>query len=192
MIHVAPVPEPPGFDAEVRQKGNAWLLQSREGTPPAYWTAFAPHLAAGFNDRCGYGAMYEPKGTVDHYIGQSECRCFIYEWRNYRFCSGWMNSSKSTGSSGGLRVLDPFEVQDGWFEIILPSLQLRVTEKVPDELRERAKYTLSCLHLCDDERVVRQRRHWMEEYERTGDIGVLERHAPLLARAVEKQTKVAE
>ncbi len=83
-------------------------------------------------------------------------------------------------------VLDPVEVRDGWFEITLPDLQLRVTEAVPAERRALAQQTLIRLHLRDDERVMRQRREWYRLYQK-GDITieVLHRFAPLIARAVE-------
>ena len=70
--------------------------------------------------------------------------------------SQWINASK--GKTPADKLLDPYQVQDGWFEILLPSLQLRVSNKVPYDLRERAEYVLEHLHLCDDERVLRQRR----------------------------------
>jgi len=144
-------------------------------------------LADGFNELCGYGAMYEPSGTVDHFISIKEARCFAYEWENYRFASQWLNSSKQTRRPNQPAVLDPYEVQDGWFEISLPDLQLMVSDQIPPEFRARAEYTLERLHLRNDERILRQRRHWMAEYERSGDIGILDRNAPLLARAVRKR-----
>ena len=102
-----------------------------------------------------------------------------------RFCSGWMNSSKSNADD---TVIDPFQVQDGWFEIILPSLQLRITDQVPAQLRQKAEYTLKRLHLQDDERVIRQRREWYRMYQE-GELTLvgLSRKAPLIAVAVEKQ-----
>jgi hypothetical protein len=39
--------------------------------------------------------------------------------------------------------MDPFEVQDGWFEIILPSLELVVSDSIPAEHREHAELTLT-------------------------------------------------
>jgi hypothetical protein len=102
-----------------------------------------------------------------------------------RFCSGWMNSSKSNADD---TVIDPLQVQDGWFEIILPSLQLRITDQVPAQLRQKAEYTLKRLHLQDDERVIRQRREWYRMYQE-GELTLvgLSWKAPLIAAAVEKQ-----
>ena len=82
-------------------------------------------------------------------------------------------------------LLEPFEIEDGWFERLLPSLQLRVSEAVPDELRERAEHMLDRLHLRDDERVVRQRREWYRMYQsRELSLDGLAKKAPLIAAAV--------
>lgn len=191
MIHFEKVPEPADFEAEARRPGRIWL---EENPPPKrpkdYWGPFKGKLADGFGSLCAYSAMYEPVGTVDHFVSCNEDRRLSYEWSNYRFASGWLNSSKSSLPAN--QILDPFEVQDGWFKLLLPSLQLDVDEKeVPPEFLERAQFVLKRLHLRDDERVVRQRREWHKLYE-DGDITIagLHRKAPLLARAIERDTRV--
>jgi hypothetical protein len=129
--------------------------------------------------------MYEPVGTVDHYRSCSKEPELAYEWSNYRFASAWINSSKQSADT---EVLDPFEVEDEWFEILLPSLQLVTTPNVPAHLREKANHTLERLHLRDDERVVRQRRAWYALYQE-GMLSIegLDMRAPLIAAAVRKQ-----
>ena len=128
--------------------------------------------------------MYEPVGTVDHFLSCKHERHLAYEWSNYRFSAGWINSSKQTADA---RVLDPFEIQEGWFEILLPSLQLVVTDKVPEELKGKAQFTIDRLHLVQDERVLRQRAEWFQLF-REGLLKLegLRRVAPLIAAAVEK------
>jgi hypothetical protein len=104
----------------------------------------------------------------------------IYEWSNYRYCSSVINSRK------GLRdVLDPYEVEDRWLEILFPSLQMVLTNTVPAHERERAERTLECLGLCNDEFIIRQRAEWLEMYE-LGELSRegLRRVAPLLADMV--------
>ena len=95
----------------------------------------------------------------------------------------WINSSKNNVPAGDL--LDPFEIEDGWFELHLPSLQLRVSDAIPDEFRQRAEYVLVRLHLRDDERVMRQRREWYRMYQ-CGELSQdgLESKAPLIASAI--------
>ena len=185
MIRVERVPEPADFDRRARKKGNAWLAANPDnGRPKDYWTPFKGVLADGFRNRCAYSAMYEPVGTVDHFVSCSEDRSKAYEWENYRYCAGWINSSKNNVLAS--EMLDPFEIEDGWFELLLPSLQLRVSNAVPEEFRERAEYVLVRLHLRDDERVMRQRREWYRMYQ-CGEItkSGLERKAPLIAAAID-------
>ncbi len=180
-------PSPPEFDKKVRQPGNLWLKKNPDLTKriPDYWSAFKPHLADGFHNLCGYSIMYEPVGTVDHYLSRKNYRHLAYQWSNYRFVSGWINSSKQEIDDA---VLDPFEVEDNWFEIQLPSLELRLTDAVPTHIREKAEFTLRRLHLRDDERVIRQRQQWYQLY-LDGDITLsgLAKKAPLIARAIRKQ-----
>lgn len=190
MIHFERPQEPPEFEARCRQRGNQWLAKHPNAVRPKdYWTEFKPQLADGFQDLCAYTVMYSPNGTVDHFLSWENTRderpYLAYEWTNYRFCAGWLNSSKSTIDQA---VLDPFEVQNGWFEIILPSLQLRLTNQVPPDVREKADFTIKRLHLRDDERVIRQRREWYGMY-LSGELTLngLARKAPLIAAAVRKQ-----
>jgi hypothetical protein len=89
-------------------------------------------------------------------------RHLSYEWSNYRYAAGWINSSKKDLDD---RLLDPFEVEDTWFEIILPSLQLVLTDKVPKEQRLKAQFTLQHLGLDYNERILRQREEWFRMYE---------------------------
>ena len=157
MIHVEPVPEPADFQARARTPGTTWLAAHPHAKRPRdFWTPFKWTLASGFRNLCAYSAIYEPVGTVDHFVSWHEDRSKAYEWENYRYCAGWINSSKRKAPS--ITLIDPFEIEDGWFELLPPSLQLRVSDAIPVELRERAEHTLTRLHLRDDERVLRQRR----------------------------------
>lgn len=69
----------------------------------------------------------------------------------------------------------------------LPSLQLRVSDSVPDELRGRAEYVLVRLRLRDDERLVSQRREWYQMYQ-SGKLseGGLAGKALLISAAIER------
>ena len=193
MKHFAPPPEPPDFDAQVRQPGNQWLEQNLDengrlpkGTrPPDRWSDFKGQLADGFSNLCAYSVMCELVGTVDHYLSCEHHPRMVYEWSNYRYLSGWINSSKKTLDEA---VLDPFQVEDDWFEVLLPSLQLVLTDAVPQGEQDRAKFTIERLHLRDDERVIRQRQQWYRMYQE-GNLSIegLEDVAPLIARAVRKQ-----
>lgn len=182
-----PIPEPAAFDELCRKKGQAWLTRNPQHSRPRdFWSPFRHDLADGFNNRCGYGAMWIPSGTVDHFISCHQDRNLTYEWSNFRYLDGWINSAKNKRQTS--QLLDPFDVQDGWFEIDLPSLQLKLTDAIPPEDRARAEYTLRNLPLRDDERILRQRRSWYELYQQGAlSLEGLRQRAPLIAAAVEKQ-----
>lgn len=182
MIPVASVPEPGDFDARARRPGVAWLAENPGAPRPRdYWSPFRPALAEGFSQRCGYTAMYEPVGTVDHFRSYRTDPALAYEWSNYRFASQWINSSKQAGE-----MLDPHAVGEGWFEILLPSLQLVMTDAVPPEHRALAERTVR--KLGRDPRVMKQRLHWYRMYlDKQLSPEGLRRVAPLIAAAEAKR-----
>jgi len=187
MIPVKRIRTPKGFDAKTRQPGTAWLAAHPDcKRPKDFWSPFKNHLARGFRNLCGYAAMLDPTGgTVDHFLSWKNRPDLAYEWTNYRFASESMNKRKGTADD---TVLDPFEVGDGWFEIILPSLQLRLTEAVPAAFRAKAEHTLNRLDLRHGEMVIRWRRQWYVLYKQ-GKLSLegLSAVAPLIAAAVRKQ-----
>lgn len=127
--------------------------------------------------------MLDRNGTVDHFVASKTDRSKLYEWSNLRYASHWLNASK--GKRTG--VLDPHDVGEGWFEVLLPSLQLVMTDRVPPNKRRLVESTLAQLPIAHDERVVRQRRAWLAEYENGLSLDRLRVYAPLLAAAIEKR-----
>ena len=191
MIRFEPVPEPKEFRSRAATPGNAWLANNPKGRPKDFWSPFKGALADGFRNLCAYSAIYEPVGTVDHFVSCDEDRTKAYNWSNYRYASGWVNSSKQNLKSAD--IFDPCQVEDGWFEIILPSLQLVVSDAVAPDLRAKAEFVLQRLRLRDDERVIRQRREWYRMYQdREVTLDGLRKKAPLIARAVELVASASE
>lgn len=184
MIPVAKVRKPRGFDAQVKTPGDAWLAANPKAKrPKALWAPYTPDLSAGFGGLCGYAAMYDPTGgTVDHFLSFKHHRRLAYDWGNYRFASATMNATKQNADAA---VLDPYQVGDGWFEIVLPSLQMRVSASVPAAMKAKAEHTLQRLKLRDGERVIRWRQSWYSLY-CSGNLTLdgLRQVAPLLASAV--------
>jgi hypothetical protein len=133
MIPVPRSEEPANFDEQVRQPGARWLAANPSVVRPRdFWTYCLPALREAFTNRCGYAAMYDPTGgTVDHYLSVKNHRAQTYEWNNYRFASDTLNKTKKNADAA---VLDPHEIQVGWFEILLPSLQMRVTNFRPPDI----------------------------------------------------------
>ncbi|PSB48230.1 hypothetical protein C7B67_18230 [filamentous cyanobacterium Phorm 6] len=189
MMRFTPPPEPADFEQQVRKAGNNWLVKNSTTKPKDFWSTFKPQLAQGFQNLCGYAVMYIPSrmGTVDHYLSKSkaENRHLIYEWKNYRYALQRLNSCKGTYDR---QILDPFEVEDNWFEIILPSCQLILTDMVPTGDRDRVQFTIKQLQLQNSEWVIEQRQEWYRMYlENELNLEGLEKKAPLIARAVRKQ-----
>lgn len=76
MIYFDParLAEPAGFEEKCRRKGLDWLAEhpkaARKGRqrPKDFWSPFKSQLADAFGELCAYSAMYEPVGTVDHFM----------------------------------------------------------------------------------------------------------------------------
>ena len=190
MIPVKTLPEPENFDRKARQPGLQRLKENPHAQLKDYWSHFKANLAEGFKNLCGYSATYEPIGTVDHFLSSKHHRELAYEWSNYRFASAWMNSVKRNADD---TVLDPFEVEPDWFEILLPSLQLVVSPTIPDHIRPKAQFTLQRLKLRDSEQMIRQRQEWYRLYqEQKLTLEGLRDKAPLIAAAVERKSETSK
>ena len=186
MIPVAnPIAQPADFDDECRKPGLSLLWRTRRPKRfPGHWQKFQPDLADGFQNRCGWWAMQIEDGAVDHFLSKKKHPRLAYTWSNYRYIAATVNSSKGNLDE---RVLDPFEVQTGWFEILLPSMHLVRTAAVPVPLQAKADFTIKRLWLIKGIKVRRNRLRWYEGYKR-GRITLagLREYAPLVADAVEK------
>jgi hypothetical protein len=190
VVPVAKVKKPTGYDA-VKKRGDAWLQNNKTARRPrAFWSPYLKHLDDGFNHLCGYAAMLDPTGgTVDHYLSWKNRPDLAYEWTNYRFVSGLLNSSKRDADDS---LLDPYLVEQGWFEILLPSLQMQLTSKVPASQRARAAKTLAKLKLDNGEKIVRWRQRYYEQYQKGRlDLEGLRVFAPLIADAVEREQRAS-
>ena len=121
---------------------------------------------------------------MDHFLSREKARKLAYEWSNFRYASGSVNSSKHTLDD---TVLDPYEVRMGWFEIILPSFQLILTDKVPPVVRDKAVFTIERLNLENGPKVRTIRRRYYEDF-KNGKLTMagLHDYAPLVAKAVER------
>lgn len=187
------------YEEKVLSPGRRWLRENASPTtaptaprarksPPDYWRRIQPELAEAFQRRCVYTAIKIcGDGVVDHFVSIDEDLGQAYEWDNFRYCTHWVNSRKRNLRS--TQLLDPLEIEDKWFEIVLPSLELRVTERCPEPLRARAQFMLEKLGLANGERAMQTRRDWYEIYrpEDPQTLALLDEWAPLLSRAIRKQ-----
>ena len=128
--------------------------------------------------------MWIAEGDVEHFRSRKNRSDLTYEWSNYRYIAGSVNGSKGNHDD---KVLDPFEVQDGWFEVLLPSMQLVTTNNLPPALADKAKFTLNQLRLRNGTKVVRSRKRWYQQFTNgTLTLEGLKSNAPLVAKAVTK------
>jgi hypothetical protein len=182
-----PIPEPASFDRDCRRPGNQWLAahpNADSKSCPSHWTRFEADLETAFVCRCGWWAMRIECGTVDHFFSKNKPanRRLVYEWSNYRSAAPTLNSSKKELDD---QVLDPFEIQPGWFEVLLPSMQLVRTALVPAHLQAKADFTLRRLRLDNGPKVRRNRQRYYEDYKNHGlPPALLRDYAPLVAEAV--------
>lgn len=177
------------YEQKVLLPGEQWLSAHPDASlrPSAFWRKVQEDLALAFHLRCAYTALrIDYHGEIDHFISIHEDRARAYDWDNFRYCIGWINSKKQHLPSS--KLLDPLLVEDDWFELSVPDLQLRITQYCPVELHERAEFMLEKLGLRKHERLIRCRAAYWAEYEKSGAEALpeLEKYAPLVARAARK------
>lgn len=180
MIPVQAQPEPPRFDAEVRQRGLRVLTDRPDALPP-YWRACLGDLHAAYRGICAYVCIYlEPVvagRSVDHFIAKSADKTLAYEWSNYRLACAKMNSRKRDFTD----VLDPFEVDERWFVLEFEFLQILPSPQLDANQRVQVEETIARLKL-DDAECRRARSAYYEAYiEREISFAYLERRCPFVA-----------
>ena len=211
MIRVHPASEPADFDVKVRGPGLRAIAElvgeaaprPRRGRPrkkvasrredipaaafPDLWREALDDLLESYGRLCAYLGLYIPRGTgapsVDHMLPKSLAWDRVYEWDNYRLASAWMNARKGAARD----VLDPFEVEDGWFELELCDYQVRPAPGLPTGHHDQVQGTIDRLGLSHPE-VCKARRTYAEEYlggHIDGDY--LRRHAPFVYRELKRQ-----
>ena len=174
MMRVIPAPEPDAFDEDVRQPGLRALERlardysgSKEAIPsskfPPYWRKSLDDLLASYLRICSYLCLFIPRATgarsVDHLVPNSTAWDRAYEWNNYRLACSLMNSRKGVAAS----VLDPFEVEDGWFVLELVEFQVLPAEGLADLTATAVEDTIERLRL-NDEECCGAREEYAEEY----------------------------
>lgn len=138
MIQSSPNWRTSPFWSECAAKGTKWLSEHPETKRPKdFWKHCREELATAFHNRCAYSAIeITYGGTVDHFLSCKHHRHLAYEWTNYRYCFGSINSTKQNLDE---QILDPFEIGDDWFETVIPGFMLKPTDKVPETFYAKAK-----------------------------------------------------
>jgi hypothetical protein len=159
LKRVTPQAEYAEFEVEVRRPGNAFLALNPAPTSEQFrkknhWSRAAKDLHAAYDGICAYTSTYMPDvGSIDHYRPKTTNPELAYEWSNYRLAAPRVNNSK--GNS--LDVLDPFEIQDGWFTLDIPSCLIKPGAALDPALRTRVNATVNILRLNSDDMLVQER-----------------------------------
>jgi hypothetical protein len=216
MIHVNPAPEPPDFDRKVRQPGlsaiaemvgepplmkrpgriRSKIADRREDIPsesfPTFWRNGLDDMMLAYNQICAYMAIFIEKvtgaATVDHMIPRSVEWSHVYEWNNYRLACSLMNSRKNDA----VFVLDPFQVESGWFELEFVGFQVKPAATLSSLIRDRVEKTITRLRLNDRE-CQDLRRYYVVEYEaKQISLTYLTRRAPFISMELRRQGRLRE
>jgi hypothetical protein len=203
---VIPVPRPgaapEGFAERCTEPGRRWLEShplndhGDAKSPQDFWSDFEPQLRAVFHERCGWLAMWIPRGQIEHYRSKHHPdparrraqRPLAYDWSNLRYADASVNNLKRNHDEA---VLDPYEVGAGWFALNA-ALELTVTSACPEAERARARFTLTTLGLERGTVATRLRAEYLRTYQHAIEHGMdpsaalaeLDRRAPQLAEYV--------
>lgn len=195
MIRVELQPEPADFESTVRRPGYKFL--NRYQTPSArrwernsYWRRVLPHLHAAYRGICAYSCHWLPRAagacTVDHLHPKTKYPELAYEWSNYRLASLMLNARKKEYED----VLDPFEIENGWFTLDFPSLLVRPEAGLEQEYHRQVQATIDRLRL-NDEAILETRWHYLQLF-CSGDVSLdfLKMQAPFIAAELVRQNLV--
>ncbi|MCP4663974.1 MAG: hypothetical protein GY856_51990 [bacterium] len=196
MIHVEPQPEPSDFDAKVRRRGLQFLSRHPEPSTSGwrnhdYWRKILPALYEAYHRICAYSCHWIPPDTggrsVEHFLPKTKYPDRAYEWSNYRLVCLTLNGRKGDHED----VLDPFVVEDGWFVLDFPSLQIKPSADLDMPSRRRVQTTIERLCLNDEGTCLRNRSYYIRDYCQ-GEINFshLRRCAPFVAMELERQKLV--
>ncbi|MBK9264242.1 MAG: hypothetical protein IPM54_31125 [Polyangiaceae bacterium] len=190
MIKVTPMPEYPGFDTEVRQRGAAFLATCPTPTSGQfknrqYWARATKELHKTYRGICSYTAMYLlEQGTVDHFLPKTTYPQLAYEWSNFRLASWRVNSAKGHKTN----ILDPFSIEDDWFQMDIPTCLIRANPILEQRVRSQVSETISSLGLNSDDNYVQERCDILIYYARGNiDLAFVKRRYPFLAKELERQ-----
>jgi hypothetical protein len=190
LIRVEQKLEYPAFNLQVREPGATFLVScpnptSEQFRKKNFWNRAAKELHAAYSGICAYTAMYlSDQGSVDHFVPKTINPALAYEWSNFRLASGRVNNSKGSQTN----LLDPFAINNEWFEMDVPSCLMKAGASVPNAIRVQVNTTINSLRLNADDYYVQERCNILIEYaKREISFGFLKRRYPFLAKEVDRQ-----
>ena len=190
MMFIEPKEEPLTFHEKVRQPGKGFLKNNpnpKTWKNREYWQGCIAELYDAYEGICAYCVEWIPETTgdptVDHFIPKSIRPELAYEWTNFRLACLRFNRWKQNFQD----VLDPFSIGSEWFLVQFPSLQLRPNPTLSLHQKAQINATIARLRL-NGPICIKSRNRWIKYYcQSKFDFDYLKRHAPLIARELERQ-----
>lgn len=210
-MRVTPAPEPPDFNDKVREPGLRAIRElcglpvtKRRGRPrkivatrpedippdgfPPIWQEALDDLKTAYNHICAFSCFrihpVTGAASVDHMAPKSRRHDAVYEWGNYRLACSRLNARKRDFEG----LLDPFEIENGWFQLELLGFSVVPNPALPQRLRERVDFTITKLGLND----FRGDREKDAEDYLSGEVSyaVLRRESPFVAAELKRQNRL--
>jgi len=213
MIPVAMAPEPMRFDTQVRRPGLIAIAEMVGKTPPyprtagrafariaaqerlipcsdfpPYWKRALNDLMTAYRETCAYACfrIHPVTGSrsVDHFAPKSRSWRQVYEWSNYRLCCSRLNARKNDFGA----VLDPFMIQNGWFQLELLGFQVIPNPSLSRIRKGAIQITIDRLGLNDfrSEREKDAERYWRRDI----SLRVLKEESPFVAIELRRQGRL--
>lgn len=195
MIPVALQQEPPGFDVNVRQRGQGWLIDSGvalcgSAPPninlPNYWSWSNQLLWEAYSGTCAYLAIYFewPTGasSTDHFVPKSKHVGLAYEWDNYRLSCLGPNRNKNKH----LDVLDPVGLAPDTFVLNLASGAIKPNPLLTAPQKALARESIRRLKLNSSHHKAMRARHF-SEYIAHKHVPTLKKYSPFVWYEADRQ-----
>lgn len=208
MIPVTTATEPSTFESQVRTPGLRAIAERvgekpkrtagkaftklatrREDIPssafPTYWTLCIDDLMTAYDFICAYSCFRIHKVTgaasVDHMAPKSRRWDRVYEWTNYRLACSRMNARKNNFED----LIDPFEVQEDWFQLELVGFEVFANPTLDPVIRAKVETTVLRLRLNDfsDDRATDAENYWSGEV----SMKILQQESPFVAKELIRQ-----
>lgn len=192
MIKVKKQPEPASFDEKVRKPGKVFLLEVSKPTDKQwashrYWSRISSAFYKCYGGICAYTGLWFPlssnDASIDHFLPKIHHPSLAYEWDNYRLTTIKTNRNKGTET-----IIDPFEIEDGWFVLEIPTCLIKPSFALPKSKKELIEHTIKVLKLNSDDNMVQERLSIIEYYIQGHiDFDFLKRRYPFIAKELIRQ-----
>ena len=173
MIRIERKAEPSDFDAKVRRPGLSYLQGLAAGEKPSwvrhsYWRKAKADMINAYKGICAYACCEitpSSSAEIDHFHPKSRYQNEAYEWQNLRLCSSNINKKKRDHD-----VLDPFDVRDRTFGIVLATGSMVKLNKYDSAYEALCDKTIKVLGLNEHE-YIKTRNDILDDYLR-GEISI--------------------